>query len=211
MKFRISPRLALVVIAAMFVLPLVAAWLMYNGTIDFKPGSTRNLGVLVRPALPMSWENGIEAVDAGSGESPVNEDVHNFREHWVILHAVAEPCLDSCVEAVTGIRQVHRAAGRNQGRIKIALLLPDNSPPAIATTLGGIYPSFQLINNPTGELWISLEQIARNSTVSESASGGTYLIDPLGNIMMYYAVGSDPNFLKKDLKRLLTWSKLDEQ
>ena len=37
-----------------------------------------------------------------------------------------------------------------------------------------------------------------------------YLIDPLGNIMLFYAAGFDPNDLKKDLKRLLTWSKLDE-
>ena len=41
--------------------------------------------------------------------------------------------------------------------------------------------------------------------------GSLYLLDPLGNIMMFYAAGFDPNDLKKDLKRLLTWSKLDEQ
>jgi hypothetical protein len=29
--------------------------------------------------------------------------------------------------------------------------------------------------------------------------------------MMLYTVGYDPNDLKSDLKRLLTWSKLDEQ
>ena len=48
-----------------------------------------------------------------------------------------------------------------------------------------------------------------------AANGGqvensVYLIDPLGNIMLFYAAGFDPNDLKKDLKRLLTWSKLDE-
>jgi hypothetical protein len=41
--------------------------------------------------------------------------------------------------------------------------------------------------------------------------GNSYLVDPLGNIMMFYGADSDPNDLKKDLKRLLTWSKLDEQ
>jgi len=28
---------------------------------------------------------------------------------------------------------------------------------------------------------------------------------------MYYAADADPNHIRKDLKRLLTWSKLDEQ
>ena len=45
---------------------------------------------------------------------------------------------------------------------------------------------------------------------SAGTAGQTYLVDPLGNIMMAYEAGSDPNHLKKDLKRLLTWSKLDE-
>jgi hypothetical protein len=38
-----------------------------------------------------------------------------------------------------------------------------------------------------------------------------YLIDTLGNIMMAYEAGADPNHLRHDVKRLLTWSKLDEQ
>ena len=206
MKFRISPRLALVIIAAMFVLPLALAWLMYNGTIEFKPGTTRNLGELVRPAIPISWEEGIEPFDAASTEQAGQA----FPEHWVILHAVAYPCAEPCIEAVTGIRQVHRASGRNQGRIRIALLLEDNIAPDTAAALKTIYPTFHLVTNPGRELWNPLEGISRASLAPQAAGGGTYLIDPLGNIKMYYAAGSDPNFLKKDLKRLLTWSKLDE-
>ena len=34
MKARISPRLALLVIAGLFLLPLVLAWLMYSGAIE---------------------------------------------------------------------------------------------------------------------------------------------------------------------------------
>ena len=32
---KISPRLALVIIASLFALPLVLAWLMYSGTIEY--------------------------------------------------------------------------------------------------------------------------------------------------------------------------------
>jgi glutathione peroxidase-family protein len=38
-----------------------------------------------------------------------------------------------------------------------------------------------------------------------------YLIDTLGNIIMVYEAGAGPNHLRQDVKRLLTWSKLDEQ
>jgi len=113
------------------------------------------------------------------------------------------PCEADCISAVTVLRQIHRAAGRQQDRIRIALLLPDEPPPALADKLNGIYPQFLVLEDPTGQLRETLQRAA--------ADGSDYLIDPLGNIMMSYASGYDPNDLKRDLKRLLTWSKLDEQ
>jgi hypothetical protein len=58
MKLEMSPRLALVVIAALFILPLLLAWLMYSGVIEFTPGTTRNHGQLVQPPVPLDWEAG---------------------------------------------------------------------------------------------------------------------------------------------------------
>lgn len=210
MKLQISPRLSLVIIAAMFVLPLLLAWLMYNGTIDFKPGSTRNLGELVQPAIPIDWSKGIETLHGDHDPTRPNPPDRIFLEHWVILYAVENPCTESCIESVTGIRQVHRASGRNQGRIRVALLLGDDSPAETTAAVRNVYPDFQLIRNPSGELWKTLKQVAGRAELPQPAAGNTYLIDPLGNIMMFYTAGSDPNFLKKDLKRLLTWSKLDD-
>jgi hypothetical protein len=45
---------------------------------------------------------------------------------------------------------------------------------------------------------------------SSASTGSRFLIDPMGNIMMLYAAGFDPNDLKKDLKRLLKWSQQDK-
>ena len=43
MKIKMSPRAALVIIAAIFVLPLAVAFLMYRGAIEYNPVETRNL------------------------------------------------------------------------------------------------------------------------------------------------------------------------
>ena len=51
---------------------------------------------------------------------------------------------------------------------------------------------------------------AAEGALSQAGTGSVYLVDPLGNIMMRYESGSDPNKLKQDLKRLLKWSKLDD-
>ena len=197
MKRKLSPRIALLIIAALFIVPLVFAWLMYSGTIAYQPAQTRNLGNLVKPPVPVSWDTPQVTGSPDNGAEP------GLGGHWVVLKDISGPCGPDCVVEVTALRPVHRAAGRHQGRIRLALLLPDNPPPALADELTRIYPQFLVLEDPSGQL--------RSALARAAAGHRDYLIDPLGNIMMSYARGSDPNDLKQDLKRLLTWSKLDEQ
>jgi len=204
MKFRLSPRVALLVIAALFFLPLVLAWLMHTGTIEFQPHSTRNLGQLVQPPVPVEWAR------VSLGDSPHEPADAAFDGHWLVLHAVPRPCDEACWRQVADLRQIHRASGRQQSRIRLALL-HDSEAADDAVDLHDIYAAFRLIENPDGSLWRILDRVASASEPAASARGSTYLIDPLGNIMLFYAAGYDPNDLKSDLQRLLTWSKLDEQ
>jgi hypothetical protein len=154
----------------------------------------------VDPPRPITWA-GTTADDATANAGD------EFAGHWLILHAVAAPCGDACVEAIVGLRQVHRAAGRNQARIRIALLHEGGD----SARWQQIYAAFHLVEDPGGALWRTLERVADGAQPPAQARGGSYLVDPLGNIMMFYAPGADPNDLRRDLKRLLTWSKLDEQ
>lgn len=204
MKLKLSPRVALVIIATLFLLPLVLAWLMYSGAVDFQPVTTRNLGTLVKPPVPVDLRN----LALQPGDERTLEDLD---EHWVVLQAVAAECPDACQQAVASLRQVHRSAGRNQSRIRLLLLLETPVAGELAHTLNTIYPSFYLAADETGDLEPVLARIAAGEDGQTGVSGSTYLIDPIGNIMMHYGPGSDPNDLKNDLKRLLTWSKLDEQ
>ena len=162
MKFRLSPRLALVIIAAMFILPLAVAWMMYSGAVEYRPGTTRNLGKLVQPPVPIAWENDIEILASDAMRSGADSDVSGLNGHWVILHAVEDPCQTGCVEAVTALRQVHRASGRNQNRIRLALLLPETNDQGLAGQLQAIYPSFDLVRPTTDEFLLTLEDIARS-------------------------------------------------
>lgn len=83
-------------------------------------------------------------------------------------------------------------------------MLANSEDVSFESSLRETYPRFQLLRDPQNKIRTLLAQAA-------TGSGTTYLIDPLGNIMMAYEGGADPNHIKQDLKRLLTWSKLDEQ
>jgi hypothetical protein len=203
MKVTITPRITLVIIAALFVLPLVLAWLMYIGAVELQPESTRNKGILVSPPTPFDWSQALPVEDGVHSEDPLE----GLLKHWVVLYPLEGACNLDCEQHLSSIRQVHLASGRDRERIRLVILFPDQAPANAANTVNTIYDKFIMAADTTGELRRAIE----SASSSVSRVGSTYLIDPLGNIMMVYPATSDPNDLKEDLKRLLKWSKLDEQ
>jgi cytochrome oxidase Cu insertion factor (SCO1/SenC/PrrC family) len=211
MKFPISPRLTLLIIAAMFLLPLILAWLMYRGSLDFEPAATRNLGTLVEPPLPLDWNEALSLQSEQKSGTAPDAAIETLMEHWVILFPVSGRCNPACEQHVISLRQIHLASGRHQSRLRLALMLDDASPEETIELLRSIYAKFTLIRDPSGSLRHVLDAVRAGPPGMPAETGDTYLIDPLGNIMMHYAADADPNHIRQDLKRLLTWSKLDEQ
>ena len=207
----ISPWVTLNIIFAFFLLPLAIAWFMYTGVIEFETESTRNYGILVEPQIPVSWtgltlENHTENQGGDEQEPSVAAALDR---HWVILYPIQPFCDDDCISRVTLLRQVHRASGRNQDRVRIALVAQGWMSGETRTDLSAVYPQFTLISDPGGLLNEALA--SADDATGNGGEATTYLIDPLGNLMMLYSAESDPNGLNKDLKLLLTWSKLDKQ
>jgi hypothetical protein len=83
-------------------------------------------------------------------------------------------------------------------------LLAGAGPFESTAKLRDIYLKFQRLEGSGGDIPPVFEAIA--DKFSSASTGSSFLIDPMGNIMMFYAAGFDPNDLKKDLKRLLQWS-----
>jgi cytochrome oxidase Cu insertion factor (SCO1/SenC/PrrC family) len=198
----------LLIIFAFFLLPLLMAWFVYTGVIEFEPASTRNFGTLVEPPIPVSW-TGLTLEkrsrnQGGDGEGYSVADA--LKGHWVILYPIQPPCEHDCLSHVTLLRQVHRAAGRNQDRVRIALVVQGRMSGKTLANLSTVYPQFTLISDPDGLLNKTLA--SADDAVGNRGDGTTYLVDPPGNLMMLYSTESDPHELNKDLKLLLTWSKL---
>lgn len=200
---RLSARISLLAIILVFALPMALAWLLYTGAIGSRPSASENLGTLVQPVVPVEWkELSVEAVE-GLEEA-------GMEGYWVIIHPLPETCGADCLERVTGLRQLHRATGRNQERLKILLLSRMAPDPDIAHELWRIYPEFSLGSRPSAE-FSSAMQSALPDAADPNGNARFYLVDPLGNIMMTYAGDDAPEKMKKDLKLLLTWSNQDNR
>ncbi|MEJ8567505.1 hypothetical protein [Elongatibacter sediminis] len=190
-------RLAFLGILALFVIPLALAWLMYSGTIEYRPGATDNHGQLVEPPVPVDWSQ--------ASRSPGDTARASLAGVWVALYPLEQPCTERCLERVYQLRQVHRAAGRHADRIRIAVLNAAPTEGSMRQKLEAIDDELVLLEQPETAFMSAIERAG-----SDAIEPSVYLVDPLGNIMMTYEVNDSMSLLSKDLKKLLTWSKMDE-
>jgi len=181
----------LIGIFALFMGPVILVILMRSSWWQYQPAGSKNLGQLIQPPVHLS----LQLPEETDGK-------------WLILYALETSCDRKCVENVTSLRQIHRAAGRHRDQLAIVLLGKNSTEPALRSMLESIYPEFQIIADSTATARPSLETV--NADVvdrsNESNSFHTYILDPMRNVILAYGAHSNPNDIHKDLGRLLKWS-----
>lgn len=196
----LSNRLKLLAIIALFLVPLLAAVLMFNGQLPLLSDETVNQGKLIQPPIALDWS---------AAETTESAEIPELLGNWIILFPLPVPCEQDCLQKVTGLRQVHRATGPDQQRIEIVLFSEAQLTEVTLQQLLAISDQFILLTDPSA----SLQQAVRKAQLQNNLSVNaytTYLVDPMGNIMMAYDSANSDSELSKDLKRLLKWSKQDD-
>lgn len=178
-------------IFALFIGPVILVMMMRSSWWQYQPASLKNNGLLVQPPVQLELEISPDSLGK-----------------WLILYRMSPPCGDKCIEDVTALRQIHRAAGRRGENLAIVLLSDSDFEPQLQQQLAGIYPEFDLLTDTSGDSLESLKTI--NQTMQSAQTGiaqaSTYVLDPNLNVILVYAAGANPNDIHKDLKRLLKLS-----
>ena len=184
-------QLTLLGIFALFFGPLLLVMMMRSSWWQYQPSGLKNQGQLVQPPVTLSL-NQTEAID----------------DKWLILYVLDQPCDQGCIESVTALRQIHRAAGRNGEHLAIALLSSSRTDPALRSRLEEIYPEFNFMVDSPQTALSTLETINSGFTSADPESDEihTYILDPMLNVILAYRSSADPTDIHKDLKRLLKWA-----
>lgn len=180
-------RRQLVLMALLFLGPVVAALALYFMKPDLAPSGSTAHGELITPVVE------IPAIDA-----PANEGA-TFHGAWT-LAVIASDCDQSCADALLQIRQIRLAMGRDMGRIARVLMLTDGA--RAGDELTAAHAGLRIVNDGEPDL---LAQAAR---FPGDPARSIYLIDPLGNLMMRFERGTGSKEIKADLKRLLKLSSI---
>jgi len=197
----LSSRQGLVLLMLLFLAPTFVAWVMHNsGESGWQPEGLTNKGILVHPARPLGMPAELRA-----GDVSLNDYLQG---KWTLLYFGDADCDDACNTSLYNMRQVNILQNEHMRRVqRLFLLRSETMPDALASLLEQEYPDMT-VTRVTAE---QLQQISPDFLVDDVSMQGAeriYIIDPLGNLMMYYPPGADPGGMHKDLKKLLKYSKI---
>lgn len=170
--------LALIFIAAT---PIALSVLLFQYFPQWQPEGTTNNGELILPP-------------AQAGE--ISEDLLSH-EGWVLIQPVANDCDENCQQMLYLSRQVVIGLGKDAGRVERVLI-----------TRAEINEDFQ--QHLAGE-HADISVLGADMSVLKAVSSQSpllFLMDPNGNIMMYFSLEQAGKPMLKDLKHLLKLSNI---
>ena len=180
-------RPQLLLIAVVFLGPLlVAAWMYYGGHI--RPQGSSNSGALLEPIVNIADSlPGTQLTGKASGQ-------------WILLYHDRGQCAEECRAALYRQRQSRLMLGKEMDRVARVFLHGDSAPDTVF-----------LDEQHKGLIILSeqgLADLLKQKRPDEAKTGGLFLIDPLGNLVMYFPPDLDPGEMVGDIKHLLKLSRI---
>jgi hypothetical protein len=172
-------------LAAIFLIPLVAAFGMYYGG-GWRPAASTNHGELIHPARPLP------RIDAAYPAT-------TFTHAWSLVYIGAGDCDDSCRNALYVMRQTRLALNNDMNRVQRVFVATAGSGAGefLAREQAGL-----VVIDATGH---NVQALLEQFPDTERART-IFVVDPLGNLMMRFDARANPRGLREDLVKLLKLS-----
>jgi hypothetical protein len=187
-------RRLLIGLALLFFAPLGLAFYLYYGHGTWHPGGHVNAGELITPvrplpalALPLFREG--------------NTDPNFLKGKWTLLYVGTGVCTENCRRRLYDTRQIRLALDRDMNRVQRVLVAEDGC--CDSRFLHDEHPDLIAVRATAAAAPLLALLPERNS-----AAPRVYLIDPLGNLMMFYGADVKPKGMLEDMKRLLRLSSI---
>ncbi len=190
-------KATIALVLALFLAPVVIAVLLNSQWLDWQPGSTRNYGELLNPAVRLpDFE-----LEAASGK-PVSRD--DLADQWQLLHYRAAGCDEACLDTLYWLRQIRLGQDRHRPEVALMFVTPAEISEETLAKIHALAEDYRVFSGQAGRTLSSALPDAGLSAIS-------YIVDPKGHIILRYPQDSDFNGMRRDLSRLLTWTQSEPQ
>ena len=179
-------RIKLLVIISIAFFPIFAAYFIFLYFPEWLPDMTTNQGTLIQPPIVL---DGIE-IEPG--------------QKWVLLIPVDSSCDEVCQRVLYLSRQTHIALGKNTSRVQRVILAEGRLSADFEDLLREEHGEVEVIDIAGEDTAARLKALAPNGLHKLIV----FVMDPNGNVMMYYRPEQGGKPMLKDLKHLLKTSNI---
>jgi cytochrome oxidase Cu insertion factor (SCO1/SenC/PrrC family) len=191
-------RRQLLILAAIFFVPLAVAFWLYYGGSGWRPVGGTNKGDLIDPAVPLP---AVPLTRADGMRTPADF----LRGSWTVAYLGDGACDERCRKALYLSRQTRVALNKDIDRVQRVFLATGGR--VDAAFLAAEHPDLTVVlvgGDPDSQALLA--QIPALGGVAPATAGRLYLVDPLGNLMLSYSAASPDKALLTDVKKLLRLS-----
>jgi len=181
-------RRTLLLLAAIFLLPVAASFALYYGRI-WRPAGSSSKGELITPARPLDVA-GLRNPD-GSAASP-----GALKDKWSLIYIGDGACDAACRSALVFGRQTRLALNNEMSRVQRVFLATGNC--CANDYFAKEQPGLVALDASAAQRLLAQFPADRGHSL--------YIVDPLGNLMMRHDATHTSKDLLDDLKKLLRLS-----
>ena len=175
-----------------FVAPAVLAYLRYFfGTV----GSFSNHGEILNPVIDIST---LKLKDDKNALIPEDK----LRYKWRMISFVGATCDDACNKRLHDVRQIHKSLAKDQHRVIRMIVHLEPASDELNSLISKEYPNALNVfgNEKTVSSALGDKAMIRNNE--------TYIMDPIGNVMMRFSQDQPNRLFLKDFRKLLKVSQI---
>lgn len=191
----------MILLFLMFIAPIFAAVYIFN-TNPSGEYATKNRGNLISPAIELkNFE--LKFIDNKKPYKLVEQE-----HQWLMVFVGAGECDDNCKRQLVVMRQTRLAQGGEFTRVKRLYVIQNKQTEKFMKEVKAYHPDMDIVTGSEQQLKNVTTQFTLADKVNVGKSNRIYIVDPIGNLMMYYELDAEARDIAKDLARLLKVSQM---
>ncbi|WP_223787279.1 hypothetical protein [Marinicella meishanensis] len=183
MQAKTKNRLTIIFTAVLFMAPVVVAYMLSSGLIEYQPDSTKNHGHFVSPLVKLADHTDAPWAQALAG-------------HWTLIRRTPEACGAQCPALETDLHKYRLSLGHRLEKMQLMLMADD-----FLSDLPDAYPHIQKVSLAGEEALVQV--MDELSQVSLQNGHGLYVVAPEGYLMMAFTPENTSSEIIKDLSLLV--------
>lgn len=183
MQAKTKNRLTIIFTVVLFTSPVVVAYLLSSGLIDYHPESTKNNGHFVSPLVKVA-------------DYVADDWAKELLGHWTLIRRTPERCDKQCQELENDLHKYRLSMGHRAEKLNLILLAAGFNP-----VVPDLFPQVNKIATAgNAQLENVFDQL---SEVSFKNGHGLYVVAPEGFLMMSFTAENTSTEIIRDLSLLV--------